>query len=79
MPEPAEDSYLTCVTSVSIARLTRPALGESRSQEGCRFCREQETEEECVERCSKGCRICAGKDGDGLDSCKNRKKEENQA
>merc|ERR1712122_140137 len=46
---------------------------ENRKQEGCRFCRKKETVEKCVERCTKGCGICAGKDGDGLDSCKNKK------
>merc|ERR1712183_331434 len=46
---------------------------ETRKQEGCRFCRKNEAEEDCKARCTKGCRICGGKNGDGLDSCKNRK------
>ena len=41
-------------------------------QEGCRFCKLGEDEESCRNRCGKGCRICGGKDGTGLDSCKNR-------
>ena len=42
------------------------------SQEGCRFCKLGEDEDGCRSRCGKGCRICGGKDGTGLDSCKNR-------
>merc|ERR1711970_191990 len=48
---------------------------QRKAKEGkCRFCKRKETEEGCVARCQKGCRICAGKDGNGLDSCKERRK-----
>merc|ERR1712142_135894 len=36
---------------------------------GCKFCKEGEAESKCRERCNKGCKICQGKDGSGLDSC----------
>ena len=38
-------------------------------QEGCRFCKAGEGEAGCRERCNRGCRICRGKDGQGLKSC----------
>ena len=38
-------------------------------QAGCKFCKEGEAESGCRERCNKGCKICQGKDGSGLDSC----------
>ena len=44
---------------------------ETTEQEGCSLCRVKESEADCVERCTKGCRICGGKDGNGLESCKN--------
>ena len=39
-------------------------------QDGCRFCRKNEAVGKCKERCRKGCKICGGKDGEGLESCK---------
>ena len=35
-----------------------------------RFCKVAETEDACRKRCKKGCKICGGKDGTGLNSCK---------
>merc|ERR1712039_200375 len=44
---------------------------ENRKQAGCRFCRTDESVDQCKERCRKGCKICRGKDGNGLDTCRN--------
>merc|ERR1739842_40252 len=32
----------------------------------CKFCKQEEDEIACRERCNKGCNICRGKDGSGL-------------
>ena len=47
-------------------------------QAGCKFCREGEAESGCRERCSKGCNICQGKEGVGLESCKRFKTKQSQ-
>lgn len=39
------------------------------SQGNCRYCKIGESEDECKTRCTKGCGICGGKDGNGLSSC----------
>ena len=60
-----------CKIDTTCSGCQQCASCENRKQEGCRFCKEQETVEGCVKRCKRGCRICAGKDGEGLDRCKN--------
>merc|ERR1712181_13397 len=38
---------------------------KNRKQDGCRFCKPGENEGKCIDRCTKGCRVC-----ENLDSCK---------
>ena len=54
-------------------KLMKTLLFIFHSQEGCRFCKPEEDEAACRERCNKGCNICKGKDGSGLESCKKLK------
>jgi hypothetical protein len=61
-----------CETDPECLGCSECAKCENKKQEGCRFCRPKEDRDECVARCSKGCRICGGKDGTGLESCKKR-------
>merc|ERR1711953_124707 len=60
--DPQCDGCKKCVECVSGVKM-----------EGCRFCKAEEDEAACRERCNKGCNICKGKDGTGLESCKKLK------
>ena len=67
------DECLSGLKKVNIGSVDYQNIFSNRfiSQEGCKFCKEGEDVLECKERCNKGCNICKGKDGTGLESCKN--------
>merc|ERR1712156_105568 len=60
-----------CKTDPNCDGCQRCGECSSRSQRGCRFARKVKTRLVVEKDAPKGCRICGGKDGEGLESCKN--------
>merc|ERR1711874_631089 len=53
-----------CKEDPSCSGCARCSECKSRRDYGCKFCKKGEEEAKCVERCTKGCRIC-----ENLESC----------
>merc|ERR1711973_450006 len=45
---------------------------DSQVDSSCAFCESGESFTACTKRCTGGCNICKGRDGNGLKICKNR-------
>merc|ERR1712121_534037 len=45
---------------------------DSQVDSSCAFCESGESFNACTKRCTGGCNICKGRDGNGLKICKNR-------
>ena len=57
-----------CEGDPSCSGCARCGECKTRKDYGCKFCKKGEAEEKCVDRCTKGCRVCKN-----LESCKERK------